>query len=131
MTLGVAARFLVFGDIGLLKVGASTQQEQLEIVIGARTLAELCGGARPLAEGVRFLGFGGIEIPAGSKAGDEEKISQVAGAAAVVGVEVVVLKRRSSEILIAVPGHGRARARGDVEHATEAVAVFGREASGH
>ena len=48
-----------------------------------------------------------------------------------VGVEIVVLECCPSEVYVAVSGHGRTRTSGDVEHATESVAVFRREASGH
>jgi hypothetical protein len=50
---------------------------------------------------------------------------------AVVGIEIVVVERSAAEIYVAVTGHARARAGGDIEHAAEAIAVFGCEASGH
>src|SRR5206468_3504783 len=67
MTVGIAAYFLVFAQIGLLEVSAVAHQQKLEGV--APVLAvELGGAAESLAKIVQFFRLRRIQIPSRCKA---------------------------------------------------------------
>src|ERR1700693_1852179 len=131
MTLRVTAHILVVGDVWLLKIGATSHQQEFEAVMIAGAPIELRCGARALAEIVEFLRLGRFEITAGGEAVHEEVVAQFAGLPAVVGIEVIVVHSSAAEVQVAMAGNIRARTRGDVEHTSETITVFRSESAGH
>ncbi len=122
MPLRVAANFLVVADIGLLEIGARTQEEKFDGVIVTGTPVELRSRARAFSEIEKLFGLRGIEIASGSESIDKEIVAEPASLAAIVGIEVVIVDRGAAEIDVAMPAQLGAGTRGDVEDAAETIA---------
>src|SRR5216683_5372922 len=131
MPLRVAADGLVIGYIGLLKIRAGAHQQELNRVIVSAAPVELRGGARAFTKIKELLRLGRIQVAAGGEAVHEEVVAQSSCLPAVVRVEVVIIYSSAAEIHVPVSGELGAGSRGDVQHAAETVAVFGRKSAGH
>src|SRR5438552_7126261 len=130
MTVGIAAYFLVFAQIGLLEVGPAAHQQKLEGVTPVLAV-ELGGAAESLAKIVQLFGLWRIQIPSRCKAVGEKVVAQLPCLAAEIAVQIMIVQRGAAIVDVTVPIHRSSRARGYVQDSTEAVAVFRCESSGH
>src|SRR5438477_13125868 len=105
MTVGLAAYFLVFAQIGLLEVSAVAHQQKLEGV--APVLAvELGGAAESLAKIVQFFRLWRFQIPSRCKAVGEKVVAQLPCLAAEIAVQVMIDQCGGALVNIALPAHG-------------------------
>src|SRR5258708_6293120 len=131
VALRVAADRLIVGDIRLLEIGTGAHEQKPEGVILSCAPVELRGGTGAFAKIEEFLGFRRIEVTARCEAVDEEIVAEPTGLAAIVSIEVEIIDGSTAEIHVPVAAKLGAGARGDIENATEAIAVFGRKSAGH
>src|SRR3954447_7144926 len=80
---------------------------------------------------MQFIRFWRVEVPARSESVDESVVADFSELPTVVSIQIVVVHSGSTEVHIAMTLQRRARARGDVQNATKAVAIFGRETPSH
>src|SRR5947207_9819095 len=104
MALLVAANFLGFSDVWLLKVGATAHQQQFEDIMIARVPVKLCRGARAFSAIIKLLGLGRFEITARGEAVHEKVVAKFSCLPAVVGVEAVVIQSGAAEVYVAMSG---------------------------
>src|SRR6184192_3363407 len=128
MTVGIAAGVLIFVQVGLLEVSAAAHQQKLEGVTPVLAV-ELGGAAESLAKIVQLFRLWRIQISPRGKTIAEKVVAQLPGLSTKIAVQVVIVQRGAAIVDIAVPIHRSSRARGNVQDSTEAVAVFGSEAS--
>ena len=64
MALRITSNFLILGDIWLLKIVATAQQQQLKGVFRPCVPVELRGCSRAFSKIVKFFWFGRIKEPA-------------------------------------------------------------------
>src|SRR5712672_1661538 len=131
VALRVAADRLIVGDIRLLEIGTGAHQQQPDGVILACAPVELSGGTGAFAKIEELLWFGRIEVAARSEAVDEEIVTEPTSLAAIVSIEIEIIDGSTAEIHVPVAAKLGARASGDIENATEAIAVFGAKPAGH
>src|SRR5437667_5121133 len=92
---------------------------------------ELRGRAGTLTKIVELLRFRWIEESGRGESIDEEVVANAPVLAAVIAVEIVIVERGAAKVYVSVATQISTRTRGDVEHAPEAVAIFGRESASH
>src|SRR6267154_2392832 len=131
VALRVAAYGLIVRDIGLLEIGTGAHQQQPDGVILSCAPVELSGGTGAFAKIEELLWFGRIEVAARSEAVDEEIVTEPTSLAAIVSIEIEIIDGSTAEIHVPVAAKLGARACGDIENATEAIAVFGAKPAGH
>src|SRR6476646_6048052 len=104
----IAAYVLVFRQIGLLKVCAAAQQQQLESVFSAHPV-QLRSAAQRRAKIMQLNGVGRVKKAPGSKSIGKGIVAKPALCAAVLGVQVIVVlcgatKIQRSMVLHIAPG---------------------------
>src|SRR5439155_511591 len=80
---------------------------------------------RTLTKIVELLRFRWIEKSGRGESIDEEVVVNASVLAAVIGVQVVIFERGAAKVYVSVATQISTRTRGDVEHAANAVAIFG------
>src|SRR2546422_8453604 len=89
MTLRIAAHFLIFGNVWLLKIGATAHEQQFEDVMITGAPIKLRRGARAFSKIVKLLWLGRVQITGPGESLHEKGLDQISCLPAGIGVWIV------------------------------------------